>query len=154
MICLNVRHFRLSIGLFLVKIENEMQRWSTWQSRFKTRNSFAIQLFASITGTFRSLIYYQTFFEDDLSQRPSFQIINWTIFGEDREWNAVMVNIAITIQNSNFVHHSAVCIVNRYVSFTDLLSNVLRGWFVSTSVISDFQLDYFWWRYSMRRWCT
>ena len=60
-----------------------MQRWSTWQSRFKTRNSFAIQLFASLTGTFRSLIFYQTFFEDDLSQRPSFQIFNWTIFGDD-----------------------------------------------------------------------
>ncbi|KAI2512750.1 hypothetical protein MHU86_1538 [Fragilaria crotonensis] len=40
---------RFSIGLFLVKIDNEMQRWSTWQSRFKTRNSFAIQLFASLT---------------------------------------------------------------------------------------------------------
>ncbi|KAI2489552.1 hypothetical protein MHU86_25036 [Fragilaria crotonensis] len=40
---------RFEIGLFFVKIENEMQRWSTWQSRFKTRNSFAIQLFASLT---------------------------------------------------------------------------------------------------------
>ncbi|KAI2489814.1 hypothetical protein MHU86_24768 [Fragilaria crotonensis] len=39
---------RFSIGLFLVKIDNEMQRWSSCQSGFKTRNSFAVLLFASL----------------------------------------------------------------------------------------------------------
>ena len=53
-----------------MKIDNEMQRWSSCQSRFKTRNSFAILLFASLNGTFRSMAYYQTIFEGNLPHRP------------------------------------------------------------------------------------
>jgi hypothetical protein len=52
--------------------------------------------------------------------------------------------MAITIQNSEFVRHSAVCMINRYVSFDGLLLNFVWGSLVSLSVVSDFQLDGFW----------
>ena len=61
-----------------------------------------------------------------------------------------MVNMAITIQNLKFVRNSVDCILNRYISIDDLLSNFVRGLFVSSSVVSDFQLDYFWWKYSLK----
>ena len=141
---LNVRRFRFWIWLLFVKILHEMQRWLKRQSPLKTRILFSILIFASSSGTFRSLTYCQTLFEVDYSQRPSFQIFDQTIFSKDREWNAEVVNMPITIQNSKFVRHSVDCILDRYVSFDDLLSNFVRGWLFSTSVVSDFWSDYFW----------
>ena len=130
-------------------MEYKKQRCCTCQSRLKTRNSFVILLFASLTGTSRSTVYDQTIFAGYVSQRPLFQIFNWTIICEDGVRNAKMVHMPVTIENSKFVRHSAVCIVDRYVSFDGLRSNNLRWLRVSTSVVSDFQLDDY-----LRRWST
>jgi hypothetical protein len=127
-----------------------MQRWSSCQSRFKTRNSFAILLFASLNGTFRSMAYYQTIFAGNLTHRPSFQIFNWTIFGEDTVWKAASVHITTMIGNSKIVLQMDLYPLSRTVSFHCLHFNSVCLLKVYMMVVLDFILDSFQWRYIMK----
>jgi hypothetical protein len=64
--------FRFRFGQFLAKIQYEMRSWMTYQSQMKTRNSSVLWLCSASVGAFRSMAYYQTIFEGNWFQRPSF----------------------------------------------------------------------------------
>jgi hypothetical protein len=96
-----VRRIRYEIGQLLVMMEYKMQRWCTWQSRLKTRNSSTILLFESTRGTFRLTIRCATLFASNASQCSLFQKWNRTIICYDGVRNAEVVHMTAKLKTRN-----------------------------------------------------